>query len=139
MWFGQPNCTITIGLSGWAAFHCVAISAPMANEMPASSLRAVGMPVSPSGLKNEVMMMPLSRASSTPGFAASESQMCSVAASMPCATTWSTFWVMTAESDLPSKTNTSAPYFSLAYFLRLGGLRLVEHVATGPTRRTRSS
>ena len=35
---------------------------------------------------------------------------------MPCATTWSMFWVMTAESDLPSNANTSAPYFSLAYF-----------------------
>src|SRR5512139_4017500 len=42
--------------------------------------------------------------------------MCSVAASMPCATTWSTFAVIVAESDLPSKMITSAPYFSLAYF-----------------------
>ena len=71
VWFGQPNCTITIGLSGWAAFHCLAISAPIANEIPASSLRATGMPLSPSGLKNEVMMMPFSRASCTPGFTAS--------------------------------------------------------------------
>ncbi len=62
-------------------------------------------------------MMPLSRASSTPGLAASASQICIVAASMPWATTWSTFWVMTAESDLPSNANTSAPYFSAAYFL----------------------
>ena len=42
--------------------------------------------------------------------------MCSVAASMPCAMIWSTFAVIVAESDLPSNTNTSAPYFSLAYF-----------------------
>ncbi len=35
---------------------------------------------------------------------------------MPCARIWSTFWVMVAESDLPSNANTSAPYFSLAYF-----------------------
>src|SRR5512134_448097 len=35
---------------------------------------------------------------------------------MPWARIWSTFWVMTAESALPSNTNTSAPYFSLAYF-----------------------
>src|SRR5512137_1068553 len=116
VWLGQPNCTMTMGLSGWAAFHWVAISAPMANEMPFSSLRATGMPVSASGLKNEVMMMPLLRASSTPGLAASASQICMVAASIPCATTWSTFWVMTAESDLPSKAKTSTPYFSLAYF-----------------------
>ena len=46
------------GLVGMAAFHWVAISAPMANEMPFSSLRAVGIPLSPSGLKNEVRMMP---------------------------------------------------------------------------------
>src|SRR5512143_20346 len=39
-----------------------------------------------------------------------------VAASMPWAMIWSTFWVMTAESALPSNTNTSAPYFSWAYF-----------------------
>src|SRR5512136_2258001 len=29
---------------------------------------------------------------------------------------WSTFAVIVAESDLPSKITTSAPYFSLAYF-----------------------
>ncbi len=29
---------------------------------------------------------------------------------------WSTFAVIVAESDLPSKMNTSAPYLSLAYF-----------------------
>ena len=62
-------------------------------------------------------MMPLSRASNTPGLAASASQMCRVAASIPCATIWSTFWVITAESDLPSNAYTSAPYFSMAYFL----------------------
>ncbi len=36
---------------------------------------------------------------------------------MPWAMIWSTLAVMVAESDLPSKMNTSAPYFSLAYFL----------------------
>ena len=35
---------------------------------------------------------------------------------MPWAMIWSTFAVIVAESDLPSKMNTSAPYFSLAYF-----------------------
>ena len=35
---------------------------------------------------------------------------------MPCAMIWSTFAVIVAESDLPSKMNTSAPYLSLAYF-----------------------
>ena len=60
-----------MGLSGCAAFHCVAISAPILNEIPASSLRATGMPVSDTALKNEVMMMPFWRAASTPGFAAS--------------------------------------------------------------------
>ena len=71
VWFGQPNSTITIGLSGCAAFHCFAISAPIANEIPASSLRAIGMPLSPSGLKNDVMMMPLPSASCTAGFTVS--------------------------------------------------------------------
>ena len=67
VWFGQPNCTITIGLSGFAAFHCFAISAPIANETPASSLRATGMPLSPNGLKNDVRTMPLPSISFTAG------------------------------------------------------------------------
>jgi len=36
---------------------------------------------------------------------------------MPWAMIWSTLAVIVAESDLPSKMKTSAPYFSLAYFL----------------------
>ena len=71
VWFGQPNCTITIGLSGFAAFHFFAISAPIANETPASSLRATGMPLSPNGLKNDVRTMPFSSASCTAGFTVS--------------------------------------------------------------------
>ena len=112
MWFGQPSWTITMGLSGCASFQAVAIWAPISKETAASSLRAVGMPVSAIGLKNDVMMTPASRASLTPGVAASASQMCSVAPSKPPAMTWSMFWVMTAESAWPSKTTTSAPYFS---------------------------
>src|SRR5208337_161304 len=75
-----------------------------------------GMPVSASGLKNDVMMMPFLSAARIPGFAAWSSQMCKVAASIPWATTWSTFWVMVALSDLPSNAYTSALYFSFAYF-----------------------
>src|SRR5271157_1753428 len=115
VWLGHPSCTITMGLLGNAAFHCLAISTPMAKDTPASSLRAVGMPVSASGLKNDVMMMPFLSAALIPGFAAWSSQMCRVAASIPWATTWSTLWVMTALSDLPSKAYTSALYFSFAY------------------------
>src|SRR5512136_318356 len=116
VWLGQPSWTITMGLPGLAAFHCLAIWAPISNETLASSLRAVGMPVSAMGLKKAVMMTFFFRAASTPGLAASASQMCRVAASMPWATTWSMLAVMVAESDLPSKMTTSAPYFSLAYF-----------------------
>ena len=43
----------------------------MAKEMPASSERATGMPLSPSGLKKEVMTMPFSSASWTAGLTVS--------------------------------------------------------------------
>src|SRR5512142_1424667 len=117
VWLGQPSWTMTMGLSGLAAFHCLAIWAPISNETLASSLRAVGIPVSAMGLKNAVMTTFFFSAASTPGLAASASQMCSVAAFMPWATIWSMLAVMVALADLPSNANTSAPYFSLAYFL----------------------
>ena len=63
----------------------------------------------------------------------------SVAASMPCATIWSTFCVMTAESDLPSNTNTSAPYFSLAYFCASVACAWWNTLRSDQIRRTRSS
>ena len=43
---------MTIGLSGWASFQAAAICLPISKDTPASSLRAVGMPVSAIGLKN---------------------------------------------------------------------------------------
>jgi hypothetical protein len=90
---------------------------PSQTMTPGSSLRATGIPDVSQWAEERGHDDPFIKSfHDSAGFAASASQICIVAASIPCATTWSTFWVITAPSDLPSNANTSAPYFSAAYF-----------------------
>ena len=129
MWFGQPNSTITIGLSGMAAFHCVAISAPIAKRntcLVAAGGRDAGVSQRAEERGHDDALI---EGREHAGFRCSASQMCSVAASMPCATIWSTFWVMTARVGLAVEHEHISAVFLLGVLLRLGSLRLVEYVA----------